>query len=269
MSDGNHTFYTFNGSVVEHTIVVLGSMLSVKRTITAKVVDYCDGSETDVNMDVYFDIVPDTYRNRLRCTTVLLGGNVIVGGLEDGLYYMKVTIGGETYYTEPFMWLTDVSNFVHITYRRSQPIITTKNYIPFKRLGKKKYMEMWVKSLIAKPPFHYEEDIEDMDGRKFVEKQVSYRDDQFRFLCSAYFADAVRLLWHCDQRQYDQFNDIRDVDYMEPPEPNWDIDTHLCEVTIEFQSDTIVQTNGESNMSDDGSVGSFNHDYDDDYDDND
>lgn len=267
MGTGSHTFYAYGVGTTQE-VKVYGSMLSAAETLTAKLVYYNDGTETNVNLTAYYDIVPDKYRNTQRCATIYLGGGMIAGGAKEGLYYLQIPIGGNVYYTEPFMWLNDLTNFVHITYRRSQPVLTTKNYVPFTQLGRKKFMEMWVKSICAKPPFHYEEDIEDMDGRKFVEKQVSYRDDQFDFLCSAYFADAVRLLWHCDERQYAQFGDIRDVDYMEPPDPNWDVDSHLCEITIEFQSDTIVQTNGEANMAIDGSTGSFNGDYNEDYENN-
>lgn len=99
---------------------------------------------------------------------------------------------------------------------------------------------MWVNNIEQRPPYQFFNEVEDIDGRRYMEKQVSYRLDHLVFLCFEAFLDAVRMLWHCDIRTVAG----KRVDYMEQPEVDWSNDNHLAQVTLEMQSDTVMQTNG-------------------------
>lgn len=182
------------------------------------------------------------YYDTNRIAQGWLGGYDLTGTYADGVYYLDVTVDSvQHYYSEPFMWLTNLSNFTLVTYRRSQPILTTDNYMVFSwRNGTDRSLYMYMPNVLQKSQFKFEEEVVETDGRKYAEKQVSYNEDRIAFHCYEAFRDAIRLLWHCDIR----YVGGRRIDYMEQPEMDWNTDNHLCDVVLLFQRDTIVQTNG-------------------------
>lgn len=182
------------------------------------------------------------YYDANRIAQGWLGGYDITGTYTDGVYYLDVTVDSvHHYYSEPFMWLTNVSAYTLVTYRRSQPILTTDNYMVFSwRDGTDRSLYMYMPNVLQKSQFKFEEDVVEIDGRKYAEKQVSYNEDRIAFHCYEAYRDAIRLLWHCDIR----YVGGRRIDYMEQPDMDWNSDNHLCDVVLLFQRDTIVQTNG-------------------------
>lgn len=177
--------------------------------------------------------------NTLRSGSMFLGGTNFTGTFADGVYYIQFTLDGTTYYSEPFMWLTNLNQYLHVTYRRSTPVVTTDNCIVFEFNGTARSLEAWLPGLLMMPPFTFNDEVDEIDGRKFVRKQVSYKDEKCEFMCTAYFAEAIRLLWHCDIRTAGTMR----VEYMVRPEIGWNNDNHLCTATLEFQGDTVMQTN--------------------------
>ena len=175
------------------------------------------------------------------------------GTYADGVYYLKMTIDGSDYYSEPFMWLSNLRNYTLVEYRSSQPIVTTDNCITFMAGDTQKSLAMYLPNIPQRPPFQFDVDVTEIDGRKFAEKQVSYRKDHIAFHCYEAFIEAIRLLWHCDIRYIGGTR----IDYMEPPEMDWNTDNHLCDVTLEFESDTVMQTNGTASAY--GNSSDFNH----------
>ena len=181
------------------------------------------------------------YYSSDRCGHTWIGGQNVQTSAVDGVYYMMVTFGDNHYYSEPFLWLSNISRYTLVTYRRSKPILTTENYIVFnERNGTARSLLMYLPNIPQRPPFQFDVEVTEIDGRKYAEKQVSYRKDHIAFNCYEAFAEAVRLLWHCDIR----YVGGKRIDYMEPPEIDWNTDNHLCDITLEMESDTVVQTNG-------------------------
>ena len=172
--------------------------------------------------------------------SMFIGGTNFTGTFADGVYYIQFTLDGTTYYSEPFMWLTNLNQYLHVVYRRSTPVVTTDNCIVFEYNGTARSLEAWLPGLLMMPPFTFNDEVDEIDGRKFVRKQVSYKDEKCEFMCTAYFAEAIRLLWHCDIRTAGGMR----VEYMVRPEIDWNTDNHLCDVKLEFQGDTVMQTNG-------------------------
>lgn len=195
-------------------------------------------------MNVQVDAVPQHVFTEQRAYTVMIGGSV--GFDTAGRYYMTFEApDGKTYYTEPFDWVSDnrISQMVKIEYRRSLPLLTSKDYIPFTRQGRAISFVMYVDSCVMMPPSYFTEDMEENDGVKSVRKRVSYRNHKFSdHKATEYMAEAYRLLWHCNEVS---INDT-EVDYIDAPEPDWGNDNHFCSVTIEYQTDTIVESNGEA-----------------------
>ena len=182
------------------------------------------------------------YRSVERTGRLWFGGDSVTGSFPDGVYYLQFTYDGTTYYSEPFMWLTSLGYYTHITHRRSSDVVTKNNVIIFDDgEGHVKQFSMYISNIDQKPPYQFDAEVTDIDGRKFAEKQVSYYNKRLAFHCYEAFLEAIRLLWHCDIR----YMGSRRIDYMEPPEVNWNNDNHLCDVTLEMSNyDDVMQTNG-------------------------
>lgn len=182
------------------------------------------------------------YYSSERCGHAWLGGDTITGTFPDGVYYLEVTVDDVHYYSEPFLWLTNVSNFTLVTYRRSDAVVTRNNCIVFTdRSGEARTLSMYIQNVEQKPPYQFDAEVTDIDGRKFAEKQVSYYNKRLAFHCYEAFLEAIRLLWHCDIR----YMGSRRIDYMEPPEMDWNTDNHLCDVVLTMSNyDDVIQTNG-------------------------
>lgn len=213
------------------------------------------------------DITLDKLRDSARRSDRYYGGyirEVDTGIRTEGLYYISMTFQGHTYYSEPFLWKR-VENCVRIEYKRNTPIVTAENGLVFGGM-----MQMYLDGEIMSPEYKYNTEVEELDGCKFVRKRVSYKQFKFSTLCTDYMVEAIRLLWHCDYIKMVQHGEEYMVDYMEAPEPSWHADNHIAEVSLKFETDTIMQTNGESseNMRPKGQVfdGSFDRSFDNSFD---
>ena len=220
--------------------VDLNYLYQVTRTITIKrFQDNTTAATVSETMKIR-GCVP--YRSADRNGRVWIGGHAVTGTFADGVYYLEFSLDNTTYYSEPFMWLTTRRDYTHIQHRSSRPIVTTENVIWFDNSeGTDKWLGMWIDNIEQRPPYQFNPEVTDIDGRKFAEKQVSFYNRHLAFNCYEAFLDAIRLLWHCDIR----YMGSRRIDYMEPPEMDWNTDNHLCDVVLEMSNyDDVLQTNG-------------------------
>ena len=253
------TSYSFTISSHTHTLTMTGVDINYHGN---KSVSF-DLRKFDDNTSVYSttqtlqvdDCYP--YYSADRKGQCWLVGQQPVTGKPDGVYYLDVTLDDNVhYYSEPFLWLTNVSNFTHVTFRRSGPVATMNNCIVFKdRAGAARSLSMYIQNIEQKPPYQFDTEVTDIDGRKFAEKQVSYYNKRLAFHCYEAFLEAIRLLWHCDIR----YMGNRRIDYMEPPEVDWNTDNHLCDVVLAMSNyDDVLQTNGTASSYFDSSDSSHN-----------
>lgn len=194
-----------------------------------------------------FTVVPPQYITTSIRSYTAIGGDIIINAVAAvGQYYVELIIEAQTWYSEPFTWVDNLYDYIQVQYRRTSPIVTADNYIAFTdQTGNDIYAVMYLPTALLAPPYQFEPTIEEIDGHKFIQKLVSYRSEKIEFFCTWYFAEAIRILWHCNVKTIlQQPESPRIVDYMEAPEINWDNDTHYCSVVITFNTDTIIQTNG-------------------------
>ena len=194
-----------------------------------------------------FTVVPPEFMSDAIRSFVAIGGDAVVSSTTKvGPHYVELIIDSNTWYSEPFMWVDNLYDYIQVRYRRTSPIITADNYIAFvDQNGNEIYATMYLPTTLLAPPYQFDPTVVEIDGKKFIQKLVSYRSEKMEFFCSGYFLEAIRTLWHSNIRTISQQPEPqRIVDYMEQPEINWDNDTHYCSVAITFNSDTIMQTNG-------------------------
>ena len=238
---GNHIYcITYSGTRRTFKMSSFDFVVHTQRNISASVKKVSDDSTVATQSFAGEIEGAGEYANNNMSGSMFLGGTNFTGTFADGVYYIQFTVDGTTYYSEPFMWLTNLNQYLHVVYRRSTPVVTTDNCIVFEYNGTARSLEAWLPGLLLMPPFTFNDEVDEIDGRKFVRKQVSYKDEKCEFMCTAYFAEAIRLLWHCDIRTAGAMR----VEYMVRPEIDWNTDNHLCSATLEFQGDTVMQTNG-------------------------
>ena len=238
---GNHIYcITYSGTRRTFKMSSFDFVVHTQRNISVSLKKVSDDSTVATQSFAGEIEGAGEYANNNMSGSMFLGGTNFTGTFADGVYYIQFTVDGTTYYSEPFMWLTNLNQYLHVTYRRSTPVVTTDNCIVFEHNGTARSLEAWLPGLLMMPPFTFNDEVDEIDGRKFVRKQVSYKDEKCEFMCTAYFAEAIRLLWHCDIRTAGGMK----VEYMVRPEIDWNTDNHLCSATLEFQGDTVMQTNG-------------------------
>lgn len=248
---GQYKYYNGNfwaGTLVSLTGVDLDYTGSNEYEYTINVRDYKDDSIVHtLTSSAVFTVVPSQYASSSIRSYVAIGGDVAASLTTTvGTYYVELIIDSQTWYSEPFCWVDNIHDYVQVRYRRTSPIITADNYIAFvDQQGNNIYAVMYLPTTLLAPPYKFEQTIEEVDGVKFIQKLVSYRSEKLEFFCTGYFAEALRILWHCNLKTISQQPEPQKlVDFMEAPEINWDNDTHYCSAVIIFNTDTIIQTNG-------------------------
>ena len=250
-SDATYKLYNGNieiGQLNSLSAINLSYTGSNTRSYTINICRYCDDAVVHtLTNSAKFTIVPPQFMSENIKSYVAIGGDSVISAQTTvGTYYVELIMDAQTWYSEPFTWADNMYDYIQVRYRRTSPIITADNYIAFvDQQGNDIYAVMYLPTTLLAPPYQFEPTIEENDGYKFIQKLVSYRSEKMEFFCTGYFAEAIRILWHCNVRTISQQPEQqRIVDYMEAPEINWDNDTHYCSVVITFNTDTIIQTNG-------------------------
>lgn len=167
--------------------------------------------------------------------------------ISNGMYYLKFSlVYGTTQidaYSDLFV-MQDASKMMHVKYK-GQSVETAKSVIAFRHGSSYYTRELWLDCEFLMPPFNFEEDVTNRDGFDFVEKKVSWKNHKCWVMCSEYFADALRLMWHCDNVEIEYRGEEYDVDQV-TLSVEWNESNYLCRADMEFRTDTIIQTNGVS-----------------------
>lgn len=172
--------------------------------------------------------------------------------LPEGMYDAVMTDGTNTWYSERFYMKGYVDNLVKINYWHRTPFTIPLGHIsyadPFYN-----FIYLPLPCEVNRPKIEEEEEVEDRDGFKFPIYMVSKK--VFRIvglLLPEYLFDALRLVWmHTDVTvEFDGIEYVTDsfriiFDDFEKP-------GHLCPVTIEFYTDTVVTKTGYITEEDDG-----------------
>lgn len=237
---------------------LLSSAIVTDATLT--LVNCGTGAETDLTslVPVTADPIPAAYAND-SMAYVISFGDVTLNPYTVGTHFLKLTIDSVTYYSEQFQFTQNLEGLITVSYRRNTPVVTPTEYFTFRRSGSAVRMQMFIPAPLAAPPFEFEEEVTNMDGFEFVSKRVSFIKHHTEFTCSSLFANALRLLWHCNDIKITYEGVTKQVNYMEAPEVRWEESNHLCTVGVNFKTDTILQTNGE--IADDDSTTSTHNAY--------
>ena len=181
--------------------------------------------------------------------------------ITPGQYYIEIGDGTNTWYSEVFTVVTDVSSFLKLKYYDIGNIEYTGGHIdytaPFKNY-------LYIQTEIGKPEYPFEEEAQKRDGFTFVEKQVSEKKYKFEFLAPEYLCDALRIVrMHDIIYIYFKGQTYRVENII--LEPKWQEQGNLAIIEVEFECDTIVKKIGKGIIP---TGGEYNDDYNNDFNNN-
>ena len=157
--------------------------------------------------------------------------------LTPGQYTMRVVIGNDTYYSEVFTAYANIGKLVKVEYYNADPIIFDEGALTYDNDFK---FELYLCTEIAKPEYLFEEESTKRGGFTFVENQISSKQYKMVIAAPEYLCDAIRII-----RLHDHVAITKDGNAYEAynftPSYQWNDVGDLAQVTITFESNTVLQ----------------------------
>lgn len=182
----------------------------------------------------------------------------------EGLYYARITDGVQTWYSEMFTIVRDISGYLKIEWWDVDNLVFDAGQIVYKNPAFRNVLYLCTE--IGKPEYTFEEDGETRDGYFFPEKQISEKTYKFTFLAPEFICDAIRLIRLSDHVNIYAKGQVYDCDTFLIT-PKWQTQGDIASVEAEFQCATVVKKIGRG-VSIIGTGGDFNNDYNNDFNNN-
>ena len=179
----------------------------------------------------------------------------------DGIYYMRLSDGVQTWYSEMFTVVQDVSGYVKVQWWDIENLVFDAGQIVYTNPTYKNTLYLCTE--LGKPEYEFEEEGQDRDGYFFPEKQISTKKYKCTILAPEYLCDVMRFIRMADYiRVRDKYSNVYNCDTFLIT-PKWQTQGDLASVEIEFKTDTVVKKIGRGYLSSDN--GDFNDDYNNDF----
>lgn len=162
--------------------------------------------------------------------------------MEEGQHYLVITDGQETWYSDIFTAVSDMSGYLTIEWSNKSNLVSDSGIIVYEDTPFKN--KLYLCTELGKPDYTFSEEGENRDGYFFAEKQVSEKTYKCTILATEYLCDVMRLIRMAD---YIVVTDRYGREYKCDTflmTPKWQTQGDLASVEIEFQTDTIVKKIG-------------------------
>ena len=182
----------------------------------------------------------------------------------DGIYYMTLSDGVQTWYSEMFTVVQDVSGYLKIEWWDIENLVFDAGQIVYHNPSFKN--SLYLCTELGKPDYEFEEDGEERDGYFFPEKQISVKTFKCTILAPEFLCDIMRFIRMADYIHItDKYGRKYDCDTFLIT-PKWQTQGDLASVEIEFKTNTVVKKVGRGYMLE--KKGDFNGDYNEDFNNN-
>lgn len=178
----------------------------------------------------------------------------------DGQYYAVMSDGVQTWYSEMFTIVNDISGYLKLEWWDVDDFYMDEGVIIYKSpLFRNK---LYLCADIAKPEYVFEEEGETRDGYFFPAKQISEKRYHFTFLASEYLLDVMRFVRMADYAQITKNEQVYKLDTFLIT-PDWEDNGDVASVDAEFDTATVAKKIGRGFTT--ATKGDFNNDYNDDF----
>ena len=179
----------------------------------------------------------------------------------DGIYYMTLSDGVQTWYSEMFTVVQDVSGYLKIEWWDIENLVFDAGQIVYKNQDFKNTLYLCTE--LGKPDYEFEEDGEERDGYFFPEKQISVKTFKCTILAPEFLCDVMRFIRMADYIHItDKYGREYDCDTFLIT-PKWQTQGDLASVEIEFKTNTVVKKIGRGYII--SNKGDFNDDFNNDF----
>lgn len=182
----------------------------------------------------------------------------------DGMYYATLSDGVQTWYSEIFTVVQDVSPYLKIEWYDKENAIFDAGIIVYDNPKFKNVL--YLNTELGKPEYTFEEDGETRDGYFFPERQISEKTYKCTILAPEYLCDVMRFIRMSDYVFVtDKYGGKYRCDTFLIT-PKWETQGDLASVEIEFDTATVVKKIGRGYFI--SQHGDYNEDFNDDYNNN-
>ena len=179
---------------------------------------------------------------------------------ENGQYYMVMSDGLNTWYSEVFTVVNDIQPYLKITWWDTEDFVMDAGTIVYTEPAFKNVL--YIQSNIAKPEYPFEEEGENRDGYFFPTKQISEKRYKFNFLASEYLLDVMRFIRMADFAEIEYNGKRYSLDtFLISPE--WEDNGDVATVEAEFDTATVAKKIGLGYIK--SQRGDFNDDFNNDF----
>ena len=204
-------------------------------------------------------------------TFTSLGYDVIVYGsqlpvfssMANGQYYAVLADGTQTWYSEIFTVVNDISPYIKIEWWDLADFTMDAGTIVYNYAGGTQFKNvLYLQADIAKPEYPFNEEGETRDGYFFPTKQISEKHYRFKFLASEYLLDVMRFIRMADYAEITADAQRYSLDtFLITPE--WEDEGDVATVEAEFDTATVAKKIGLGYIK--AQRGDFNDDFNNDY----
>ena len=179
----------------------------------------------------------------------------------DGIYYMTLSDGVQTWYSEMFTVVQDISGYLKIEWWDIENLVFDAGQIVYQNPAFKNALYLCTE--LGKPDYEFEEDGEERDGYFFPEKQISVKTFKCTILAPEFLCDVMRFIRMADYIHItDKYGRKYDCDTFLIT-PKWQTQGDLASVEIEFKTNTVVKKIGRGYII--ANKGDFNEDFNNDF----
>lgn len=171
---------------------------------------------------------------------IFTGTNRVFTSFNDGQYYAALSDGVDTWYSEIFTVVNDISGYLKLEWWDVENFVMPSGTIVYAYDESVFHNILYLCTDIARPDYTYEEESVERDGYTFAIKQISKKVYHFSFLASEYLLDAMRFIRMADNVKITKEGKTYDViSFLITPE--WQPNGNIAGVTAEFEADTIAK----------------------------
>lgn len=160
----------------------------------------------------------------------------------DGIHYMTLNDGVQTWYSEMFTIVQDVTPYLKIEWWDVENFVFDAGQIVYQNPTFKN--RLYFCTELGKPEYQFDEEGESRDGYYFPTKQISEKTYKCTVLAPEYLCDVMRFIRMADYvRITDKYGREYNVDTFLLT-PKWQTQGDLASVEIEFETNTVAKKIG-------------------------
>lgn len=174
---------------------------------------------------------------------IIFPATLSVGSFNVGRYYLTMSDGTNTWYSEVFNFVDTTAGLVKVEWWHDGDFCYPSGRVRYNYPYKGR---VYLKTDIGKPEYTFEQVVSERNGKNFKLKQISAKQYKFLFLAPEYLIDAFRQVPLHDFVEITNYNDNRThtIDEINMGSPDWQDRGDLAAVVVDFQTDTVIVKSG-------------------------